>query len=246
MTLQIAIVDDLAQDRRQLRMQLETWFVVYCTDLQPVITEFSSAEDFLMQGGLLGKYSIAFLDICMHGQNGLEAAIKIKNARTGTKIIFVTTEKMYALEAYSVHPYDFLVKPFDMKRMSKVLYDLSQEFSREEKMLEIRVPFGMVNVPVSQIISVVSRGHSVDFNLVNGNVVTSSSTFSEIEKLLKPYGNFLNINRGVTINMDKALFLREGSVIMSDKVSYPLRVRDQASLIRTFSQYQIRHRMKGM
>lgn len=170
----------------------------------------------------------------------------MRKVRTASKIVFVTSETGYALDAYAVHPFDFLAKPFDIKRVNSLLQDLMREFAEEEKLLEIRVPFGIVNVPVSQIISIVSRGHSVDFKMENGNVVTGSSTFSEVQTMMKPYMNFLNINRGVLINMDRALFLQNGSIVMSDQVSYPLRVRDQASLVRKFTQYQIRHRLKGL
>lgn len=246
MKLQIALVDDLAVDRRQLRLMLEKWFMACRKNTEVSFSEFETAQEFLLRGGYSGKFEIAFLDICMEGQNGLEAAALLRKAHTDTKIVFVTSAPEYALDAFSVHPFDFLVKPFEEKKIDKVMRDLQQEFVEVEKTIEIRVPFGVVNVPVSQVISVVSRGHSVEFRMEKGNTVSSPSTFAEIQKLLEPYVNFLNINRGVLINMDKALFLEKGSIVMSDKASYPLRLRDQNSLIRTFTQYQIRHRMKGM
>ncbi len=246
MTLQIAIVDDLEKDRRELRRMLETWIPAHWNEMRADFSEFASARSFLLQGGLSGQYNIVFLDICMEGQNGLEAAAQLRKARVASTIIFMTSEKDYALEAYTVHPFDFLVKPFDQSKIDALMKDLEQEFIQEENTLEIRVPFGTVHVPVSQIVSVVSRGHTVDFRMENGNVVTSSLTFSEIVNMFQPYKNFLNINRGVLINMDRALFLKDGCIVMSDRQPYPLRVREQASLIRIFTQYQIKHRMKGI
>lgn len=246
MKLQIAIVDDLAADRRELRLQLGKWFLVNRKDVQVSFTEFNTAQDFLLQGGYSGKFVVVFLDICMEGQNGLDAAAQLRKANTETKIVFVTSAAEYALDAYKVYPFDFLVKPFDKKRVDQLLQDLQQEYVEQEKMLEIKVPFGTVNVPVSQIISVVARGHSVDFRMEKENVVSSPSTFAEICELLQPYTNFLNINRGVLINMDKVLYFQDKSIVMSDKESYPLRLRDQSSLTRTVTQYQIRHRMKGI
>ena len=245
MTLQIAIVDDLEKDRRELRRMLETWIPAHWNEMRADFSEFASARSFLLQGGLSGQYNIVFLDICMEGQNGLEAVAQLRKARVVSTIIFMTSEKDYALEAYTVHPFDFLVKPFDQSKIDALMKDLEQEFIQEENTLEIRVPFGTVHVPVSQIVSVVSRGHTVDFKMENGNVVTSSLTFSEIVNMFQPYKNFLNINRGVLINMDRALFLKDGCIVMSDRQPYPLRVREQASLIRAFTQYQIKHRMKG-
>ena len=245
MTLQIAVVDDLEKDRRELRRMLEVWILVHWKDIRADFAEFSSARAFLLQGGLSGQYNVVFLDICMEGQNGLEAASQLRKVRVASTIIFVTSEKDYALQAYAVHPFDFLVKPFDETEIDRLLKDLAQEYVQEEKTLEIKVPFGTVHVQVSRIISVVSRGHMVDFKMENGNVVSSSQTFSEIVKMFQPYKSFLNINRGVLINMERALFLKDWCIVMSDRQPYPLRVREQASLIRIFTQYQIKHRMKG-
>ena len=65
MKLQIAIVDDLAVDRRELRLQLGKWFLTNRKDIQVSFTEFNTAQDFLLQGGYSGKFEIVFLDICM-------------------------------------------------------------------------------------------------------------------------------------------------------------------------------------
>lgn len=59
------------------------------------------------------KPEVAFLDINMPGGNGIELAYKIQNIIPDIKIVFVTGYSSYALEAYKVHPADYLVKPID-------------------------------------------------------------------------------------------------------------------------------------
>lgn len=56
---------------------------------------------------------VAFLDINMPGGNGLELAYKLQNMIPDIIVVFVTGYSSYALDAYKVHPADYLMKPID-------------------------------------------------------------------------------------------------------------------------------------
>ena len=67
---------------------------------------------------------IVFLDIEMPGTNGLDAAKIMKEKYDKLNIIFVTGHPEYSLEAYSVHPSGFLVKPICENDIIRELNDL--------------------------------------------------------------------------------------------------------------------------
>ncbi|SFM28931.1 Two-component response regulator, SAPR family, consists of REC, wHTH and BTAD domains [Paenibacillus sp. 1_12] len=54
---------------------------------------------------------VAFLDVEMPRMNGLELAEKICEVSEHTKIIFTTAFKHYALEAFKVYAFDYILKP---------------------------------------------------------------------------------------------------------------------------------------
>ena len=58
-----------------------------------------------------------FLDIDMPKLDGLELALRIQEKCPGIIVIFVTAYAQYALEAYKVHPVDFLLKPVKQTRL---------------------------------------------------------------------------------------------------------------------------------
>lgn len=64
---------------------------------------------------------IAFVDIEISGENGLEAAKTMREACPGMEIVFVTSHKEYALDAFAVYPLDYMVKPVSMGRIRETM-----------------------------------------------------------------------------------------------------------------------------
>lgn len=59
------------------------------------------------------NYDLIFLDIEMEQMDGMETAQRIRENDKIVLLIFVTSHTNYAIEAYTVHPFQFMVKPFD-------------------------------------------------------------------------------------------------------------------------------------
>ncbi|MBK6950666.1 MAG: response regulator transcription factor [Crocinitomicaceae bacterium] len=67
---------------------------------------------------------LVFMDIQMPGETGLELLEKIKNP---PRTIFVTAYDEYAIKAFELKAYDYLMKPIDPERLSEVYKRLSEE-----------------------------------------------------------------------------------------------------------------------
>ncbi|WP_426929174.1 response regulator [Brevibacillus ginsengisoli] len=63
---------------------------------------------------------VAFLDVEMPKMNGLELAQKINEMLEQTKIIFTTAYKQYALDAFQVYAFDYILKPVTPAAIEKV------------------------------------------------------------------------------------------------------------------------------
>ncbi len=64
---------------------------------------------------------IVFLDIDLGDENGIEIAAWIAKNYPDTMIVFVTGHREFAEEAFEVEAIGYLVKPYDIKKMEKVL-----------------------------------------------------------------------------------------------------------------------------
>ena len=113
MNLQTAIVEDSKPDAERLKQLLKKAFEnenISCSC-------FASGDEFLRAGGREG-YQVVFLDICMEGTNGIETAQRLRAADPDLLIVFVTSSPEYVWDAFPVHPFDYLLKPYLIRKKS--------------------------------------------------------------------------------------------------------------------------------
>ena len=122
-------------------------------------------------------------------------------------IVFLTSSKEYAFDAFPVHPFDYLVKPYSAARLDHVLSGAIRLMEESEQLVEIHLPRQTIRLPHGQIVAVTSHGHALDIFTVSGACLKSSQTFAELEAALRGDERFLPCNRGVLVNMDEALKL---------------------------------------
>ncbi len=75
------------------------------------------------------NFDLIFLDIEMTGIDGLTTAQMFRQIDKKARIVYVTNHSECALKSYSVHPFDFVVKPFKSERIFSVLDELSHYLS---------------------------------------------------------------------------------------------------------------------
>lgn len=73
------------------------------------------------------KPDVAFLDVEMPLMNGLELAHKINAMSERTKIVFTTAHKQYALDAFHVYAFDYILKPVTPAAIERVTNRLVKE-----------------------------------------------------------------------------------------------------------------------
>lgn len=243
--MKIAIVDDVTIDRKKISRDVWSFLRRAGLEDKSTVDLFSDGVYFLKQIQHGDRYDLVFLDICMGQKDGIQIAAEIRIFSLDCPIVFVTTAPEFSLDAYPVHPFDFLVKPYQTERFERMMNDfLLLTLEPKEKEIEIRVPHGVIRLPPQRIASITSSAHHTIVKMEDGLMVLSNSTFTELRAVLSGYSYFLEINRGVLINMDLAKNILDGVVVMISGEKFPLRIRNQSELIRAFTQHQVRNRMK--
>ena len=82
-------------------------------------TDTKPAAEYLPDNPDIG---MAFVDISMPGESGLTFAAKMEQSGSGTHIVFVTSHKQYALEAFDLSVRDYLVKPVSLERLERTVH----------------------------------------------------------------------------------------------------------------------------
>ena len=118
MALPIAIVEDQTPDAQRLEELLQQQLpAAECT-------WFTCGDDFLRAAAEPGLYAVVFLDICMAGTNGIETARRLRQADPEVLIVFVTSSPEYVWDAFPVHPFDYLLKPYQKEKFEHLAAEL--------------------------------------------------------------------------------------------------------------------------
>jgi len=83
-----------------------------------VFTDTREAAAFLQENHDIG---LAFVDISMPDENGMQFAARGEKGEFKTPIVFVTSHKDYALQAFDLSVMDYLVKPVTQERLERTV-----------------------------------------------------------------------------------------------------------------------------
>lgn len=156
------------------------------------------------------KVDLAILDIIMPEMDGLEMARKLSELQPKTIIFFATSSPEYALEAFKLHAYGYLMKPVTAQALQDELNYLKDTVYPSGGSHSVRVQaFGSFDIFVDDKLLVFTKGKAKELlaYLVDRN--GSSATTAEISGILwedQPYDrNMKNRVQHVVTDLMKAL-----------------------------------------
>lgn len=148
---------------------------------------------------------IALLDIELSPEellNGIEVARTIQEISPQTKFVFITGYTSYALESFSVHPYEYILKPIKREKIINVITELFSKPSQkinDDKLL-IKNGQSVVFVNFNDIFFVEKQGKKAFIHSTSGIWETTCS-LNELEALLSEA--FIRVHKSFLVNMDK-------------------------------------------
>lgn len=236
MELRFAVVEDRLPDAQRLESLLRLAF----GGGQPLVCDHYESGDAFLAAFPSKEYQVIFLDICMEGTNGIETARILRRTDPDLLLVFVTSSPEYVWDAFPVHPFDYLLKPYREEKLFQLADELRRVLFRAEPELEVRIARQQVHLPLRKIQYAMAQNHYVRIVSDDGEC-RAVSTFSQVEQLLRAQENFIVCNQGVILNMDKVLRLDSDCFEMLDGTCLPVRQKDKNTLFAQFTQYQFRH-----
>lgn len=85
----------------------------------------------------IDKIDVIFLDINIPLLNGVELARTIRNFENQPKIVFITAYEKYAVEAFELEAFDYIMKPFSEERIIAMLDKLEKNYNKEIILKEV-------------------------------------------------------------------------------------------------------------
>ena len=232
--MNIAIVDDIEEERIRLKTCLEQYAQAKC--LQLSVHMFESADSFL-EGYRPMLYTVIFMDIFMPGSSGIEAAEAIRKTDKDTTLVFLTESMDHMPEAFSFHAYDYIKKPADLLRITRLMDDIIRRDAASQKSFDFICDKESMSLPYSDIIALCSSGHYLEIIDKNGKSYKTRTTFTTVQDKLQGENRFLLINRGAIVNMDHILEFRDGVCCLEGGASIPANTRKEKEIERIWHNY---------
>jgi two-component system response regulator LytT len=191
------VVDDEAPARSELRYLLDEH------DDVEVIGEAASVGEALALTDAHGP-DVVFLDVELPGVTGLQGAPLLR-----APIVFVTAHANYAVDAFAVEAFDYLLKPVDPERLARVLERL-RELSSENAVTAARIPVvvagGTELLDVDDVHYVQADGDYARVHTYDRTLLCTTS-LRELEERL-PAARFVRIHRSYLVNVAKVASVR--------------------------------------
>lgn len=128
-------------------------------------------------------YKIAFVDIFMEKMNGIAVAEKLREKDRDILIVFITTSPDFMMQAFSVHAFHYITKPYKAEQIYKVLDDASSYVSDNSKYIEVMCDRRNTLISLKEIVSVESDAHYINIGVVSGLRYRTRMTIAEFLKL---------------------------------------------------------------
>jgi DNA-binding LytR/AlgR family response regulator len=231
-TLRALIVDDEAPARSELRYLLGEQAGI------EVVGEAASAGEALRLAGAVA-YDVVFLDVEMLGLSGIDAARLVREGPEAPAVVFVTAHEEYAVDAFAVEAFDYLLKPVDPARLGRVIERLSAPGPRPAAGPVEKIPVVSAGKTVLVDYDAIhyvqadgdySRVHTYDRSYL------CTSSLRELEASLP--GTFVRIHRSFVVNLGKVSAVRRAGpdrlrLALDDEARTELDVaRRQSRLVR--------------
>lgn len=156
---------------------------------------------------------ILFLDIEMPMMNGLECAKEILKMDLPLKIVFATGYSQFALQAFDLEAFDYILKPYSEIRIRRIIERLNDSLALRRGQTvpgEVQVSSQKVSIqtknktlmisPSEEIVLVCTEKSDCSLFYTTSGIVESRMTLRDIENLLTPLG-FFRTHKGYIVNL---------------------------------------------
>jgi DNA-binding LytR/AlgR family response regulator len=207
----------IVDDDEMIRIDLERKISV-----NPFLNFIGSCSSAVMAADMIMKEQIdlVFLDIMMPEMTGLEFLKSLSSNHP--QIIFVTSEKQFAAEAFEYEVTDFLVKPVSDERFLKAVMRASSALNStastagQSNHLFVKVNSSLVKIEIGDILYIEARADYVTVH-TDEQRFTVHSTMKTIQESL-PATKFFRAHNSFIVNLDKISQIEDNMVVINKKL----------------------------
>lgn len=218
----IAICDDEFEEITNTEKMLNDYRAGHLMKVYPEIefeiTHFTDADE-LLRKVREEEYvpDLILMDIYMQPKTGIEAAQELRNMGKQSRIIFLTTSKEHALDAFRVDAMQYLVKPVIAKALYALLDRIFADVeAQKRKYVIVQADKKVCRIAVQDVIYCEAQRKSQHLSLANGEVLCLHMSMTGLEELLSEFPEIIRVGKSYIINLKHVESLNEPELHMDN------------------------------
>lgn len=227
--MKIAICDDEKLFANDIKTKIESFMCK--NNIESEIHTFYCSEEFEDDS----FYDIAFLDIEMPGQNGIELATKLKKVNPYIIIFFITSHDKYLDDAMDLNVFRYLKKPVDDDRFFSALYKCIDYIDNNNLTVFAINTSKVKSIKLNDIIYIEIIGRKTRLLTVNGEYISDNKIDYWENKLTQRF--FYRVHKSYIVNLKHITDYERDSVTLEDKYVVPVSYRKQTDFRQVFMKY---------
>ena len=239
--LKIAICDDREEDREVVYTHVQH----FCEERlqQAEIKVFSHPDTLIYECEKFCPH-IYILDIVMPMINGIQAARELRWNQPEAQIIFVTSERSFALESFDVNPINYILKPVKKEKLFATLsLAMKHIHLEEEKTVTLKVKGGYRTLHLNDIMYMDYRNHVVSYHLLSGETISTSTLRIGFAEYLNQHHfeeDFVLCHESVAVGIKAIDKLTKTDVMVRNREILPVAKSRYAQVAEKYMNYRFR------
>ena len=212
----IAVCDDEKTEVLKTREMLNNYKKAH-PELDFEIGVFENADKLLLKVREDYAPDLILMDIYMKGKTGVEAAEELHKMGNKSRVLFLTTSKNHALEAFQVDAVQYLVKPVSEEKLFSMLDKQIEILDYEkQKYVTLEIDNRTYRVMVRDIVYCESQRKRQYLHMTDGTQFCVHMPMTRLEELFLPYTGIIRIGKWYIINISHVKSLDSQAVQMDN------------------------------
>lgn len=240
--IRIAICDDIPGELEKISAAMESYARRHAP-LGFAVDRYAAAMEILSAAEKDRSYDIVILDICMPGILGTEVARDLLLKSPDTSVIFLTTSREYAVEAFSLGATHYLLKPFTQAEFDEALDRAVGKLS-QENYVSLNCVDGMYRMRVKEIVYIESQSHYLALCPVSGELLRLRGSLSGMYEMLQEYPEFIRVGASYIVNLNLVRKVSSVFLEMQDNTRIPVPRRSREAVQKAYMEFCRREAVK--
>ena len=239
----VAICDNDEKDLDVLMQEVKIWLERFHPE-EGSLSIFSDSGEILkdLQSG--SCYDLYLLDVIMPQITGIQLGNAIRRRDRDAAIVYITSYREYALEAYGLHAIRYLTKPIQREELWSALdFFYTLFLNKTRPTMIVKGSGSLTSVTISDVMYVENDVREVFFTLRDGKKITGVRREGSFEDAVAPLLDmpyFVQVHKSFCVNLYYIDMIHSDKITMDDGAIIPISRRHLTSVKNKYMEFVLR------